>query len=310
MDFAYRVHTEIGHKCRGAKVNGRIVPLNYNIKTGDQIEILTGANAKPRRDWLYSENGYVNTSRARAKVATWFKNQNRDQNIIDGKALLTAQLKRVGLLKPDAKKIAKELAYDSVDDFYAALGACALPITQVIKHQQQKLEPKENVDEQLSLLPLAPFKKVDGSDVYINGVGKLLSSMASCCQPLPGDAIMGYVTQGRGVSIHKADCTNLLNLKLNQANRITEVSWGDSPEKRYPLELFIKSYDRRGLLKDITITLANDNVNVLAMNSVSNDDGTADLIVGVEIESLQHLGKVLNKIQQLPNIMDVHRHQH
>ncbi len=309
VDFAYRVHTEIGHKCRGAKVNGRIVPLSYKVKTGDQVEVLTSRDAQPRRDWLHAENGYVNTSRARAKVAAWFKGQARGQNIIDGKGMVESEIKRLGLQGLNIHNIAKDLDFPHLEDMHAALGSGSLRITQVVRLVQKQLTPEERFEDQLSLLPAAQVKAVDGSEVYINGVGKLLSSLAPCCHPLPGDKILGFITQGRGVSIHKADCNNILNLKLSQSNRITEVSWGDSPVNRYPLELAIKAYDRQGLLKDITILLANEDVNVLALTTSSQEDGTADLMVTVEIESLQHLGRLLNKIQQLPNIMEVYRHQ-
>ncbi len=309
VDFAYRVHTEIGHKCRGAKVNGRIVPLSYKVKTGDQVEVLTSRDAQPRRDWLHAENGYVNTSRARARVAAWFKSQARGQNVLDGKGMVDFEIKRLGLQKLDVVNIAKELGFDGLESMHAALGSGSLRITQVVRLAQKQLSPEDRFEDQLSLLPSPHIKVVDGSEVYINGVGKLLSSLAPCCHPVPGDRILGYVTQGRGVSIHKSDCNNVLNLKQNQENRITQVSWGVTPTNRYPLDLAIKAYDRTGLLKDITILLANEDVNVLALTTSSQEDGTADLMVTVEIESLQHLGRLLNKIQQLPNIMEVYRHQ-
>ena len=309
VDFAYRVHTEIGHRCRGAKVSGRIVPLNYLVKTGDQIEILTSNHAEPRRDWLHPENGYVNTSRARAKVAAWFKGQAREQNVLDGKGILVSELKRVGLLNENPQAMAKDLGFKSVDDLHASLGAGGTRIGHIISYLQKHIEPQPKHSDQLSLLPSAQARIVDGSDVFINGVGKLLSTLAPCCQPLPGDAIVGYITQGRGVSVHKSDCSNVLNLMQDHGNRITQVSWGENPANMYPLELFIKAYDRRGLLKDITITLANEEVNVLAMNTVSQDDGTADVTIRLEVADLQHLGQIINKVQMLPNIFDVYRHQ-
>jgi GTP pyrophosphokinase len=308
VDFAYRVHTEIGHRCRGAKVNGRIVPLTFKLGTGDQIEILTSRDARPSRDWLNADNGYITTSRSRAKVSTWFKNQDRDQNIYDGKHIVEPELKRIGLNHIDVHQVASDLNFKTVDDLYAAVGAGTVKISQVINHAQKQLQPQQQFDDQLSLLPTSPSKEVDGGDIFIHGVGKLLSSLAPCCHPVPGDPIVGFITQGRGISIHKADCANLLNLKRNQAKRITEVSWGESPEQVYPVELAIKAYDRRGLLKDITMALANDDVNIIAMNTLSQDDGTADFLVTVEIDTLQHLGKLLNKIGQLPNVLDVHRH--
>lgn len=308
VDFAYRVHTEIGHRCRGAKVNGRIVPLTYKVKTGEQIEILTSRDAHPSRDWMNPENGYVNTTRARAKVASWFKNQARDQNILEGKDILEPELKRIGFHNIDVHQLTQDLNFKHLDDLYAAVGAGTVRISQAIHHAQKQLQKEEDIDQQLSLLPSLPTTPVDGSDVYIHGVGKLLSSLAPCCHPVPGDPIVGFITQGRGVSIHKADCANLLNLKQNQANRITEVSWGKTPEKLYPVDLMLKAYDRRGLLKDVSMTLAHEDVNILSMNTLSQQDGTADLLITVEIDSLSHLGKLLNKLQQLPNIMDVRRH--
>lgn len=308
VDFAYRVHTEIGHRCRGAKVNGRIVPLTYKVKTGEQIEILTSRDAHPSRDWMNQDNGYVNTTRARAKVASWFKNQARDQNVSEGKDILEPELKRIGFHNIDIHQLTQDLNFKQLDDLYAAVGAGTVRISQAIHHAQKQLQKDEDPDQQLSLLPTLPAKPIDGSDVYIYGVGKLLSSVASCCHPVPGDSIVGFITQGRGVSIHKADCSNLLNLKQNQSNRITEVSWGKAPEKLYPVDLMVKAYDRRGLLKDVSMTLAHEDINILSMNTLSQQDGTADLLITVEIDSLSHLGKVLNKIQQLPNIMDVRRH--
>ncbi|MFY0640246.1 MAG: GTP diphosphokinase [Bermanella sp.] len=308
VDFAYRVHTEIGHRCRGAKVNGRIVPLTYKVKTGEQIEILTSRDARPSRDWMNPENGYVNTTRARAKVASWFKNQARDQNILDGKEILEPELKRIGFHNIDVHQLTQDLNFKHLDDLYAAVGAGTVRISQAIHHAQKQLQKEEDPDQQLSLLPTLPPKPIDGSDVYIHGVGKLLSTLATCCHPVPGDPIVGFITQGRGVSIHKADCNNLLNLKQNQSSRITEVNWGKTPEKLYPVDLMIKAYDRRGLLKDVSMTLSFEDINILSMNTLSQQDGTADLLITVEIDSLSHLGKLLNKLQQLPNIMDVRRH--
>ena len=309
VDFAYRVHTEIGHRCRGAKVNGRIVNLQYAVKTGDRVEILTSRDAHPRRDWMNPDNGFVKTSRARAKVASWFKNQARDQNVVDGKGIVEPELKRIGFHNLDLQQLSLDLNFKKLEDLYAAVGAGTVRVSQVLHHAHKQITPLEQDDQQLSLLPAMPIKPVDGSDIYIHGVGKLLSTLAPCCHPVPGDDIVGYITQGRGISIHKADCNNLLNLKQSQSKRITEVSWGKTPEKLYPVQLAVKAYDRRGLLKDITILLSNEDINVMAMNTLSQEDGTADVLLTVEIDSLQHLGVILNKLQQLPNIMDVHRYQ-
>ena len=242
-------------------------------------------------------------------MASWFKSQDRDQNVYDGKHLIEPELKRFGFNNIDLHQIAQDLNFKEVEDLYAAVGAGTVRLSQVVHHAQRQVEPREQVDHQLSLLPTSPTKAVEGDDIFIHGVGKLMSTLAPCCHPVPGDPIVGYITQGRGISIHKADCSNLLNLKRNQAKRITEVSWGHKPENLYPVDLAIKAYDRRGLLKDITITLSNEGINIIAMNTLSQDDGTADFLVTVEIDSLEHLGRLLNKLNQLPNIVDVHRHK-
>jgi GTP pyrophosphokinase len=308
VDFAYRVHTEIGHRCRGAKVNGHIVPLTHHLSTGEKIEILTSRDARPSRDWLNFDNGYINTSRSKTKIANWFKSQDRDQNIIDGKSILAPEFKRIGVTNIDIHQIAKDVNLHTVDDLYAAVGAGTVRTTQVINHANKQLMPKESLDDQLSFLPAHSTKTVSGDDVYIDGVGKLMTTLATCCHPVPGDPIVGYITQGRGVSVHQAECGNLLNLKQNQANRITNVNWADAPETLYPVELAIKAYDRKGLLKDITMGLASENVNIVAMNTLSQEDGTADFLITVEIDSLNRLGKTLNTLQQLANVMDVRRH--
>jgi GTP pyrophosphokinase len=308
VDFAYRVHTEIGHRCRGAKVNGRIVPLTYQLRTGEQVEILTSREAHPSRDWLNTEYGYVRTPRARAKVAAWFKSQARDQNVIDGKALILPEFERMGIARVDLQALTERMNFHHVDDLYAALGNSTVKPSQVMQQAQRLFEPVNRAEEQLSLLPSTVLKPVSG-DVHIRGVGKLLTVMASCCHPVPGDQITGYITQGRGVSIHKADCSNLLQLQEHQPKRIIDVSWGDSPEKVYPVEISVRAFDRRGLLKDITGVMSNENVNVLAMNTLSHQqDGTADMLFTIEIDSLDHLGRLLGKIDQLSNVMEVKRH--
>lgn len=314
VDFAYRVHTEIGHRCRGSKVNGRIVPLTYQVKTGEQVEILTSRDAKPSRDWLNHEYGYVRTSRARAKVAGWFRSQARDQNIIDGKGVLTPELQRLGLDKIDLEEVCAELGLAELDDLYAGLGAGNVRIGQVVHLAQRQVEPEDKLDEQLSLLPrgsIQPGEHISSEDdIYIKGVGKLLSTLANCCHPVPGDEIAGFITQGRGVSIHRADCSNLQNLKELHPKRIMDVTWGQSPQQHYPVDLAIKAYDRRGLLKDITLLLANEDANVLAMNTLSHQqDGTVDMMVTVEINDLEKLGQLMNKLDQLPNIVEVKRYR-
>ncbi|SET50919.1 GTP pyrophosphokinase [Marinobacter segnicrescens] len=307
VDFAYRVHTEVGHACRGARVNGRIVPLTYPLKTGDQVYILTSNNQAPSRDWLNPSLGYIQTPRARAKVTHWFKQQHRDQNIADGRAILEDEFKRLSLYEVDLDELARKVNYPAADDMFAAIGAGDLRPTHVAHVAQEMLEPR---DKQLDLKLLGNRKgqyETD-SDIQIRGVGKLKTQAAKCCKPLPGDAIGGYITVGRGVTVHRQDCLTFLHHKEFEPNRIIEVSWGGRPEATYPVDIEIEAYDRYGLLRDITQVLTASRSNVLSLNTLSNiDENTATMLVTVEIRSLEQLARLLAQIRNLPNIIEVRR---
>ena len=310
LDFAYRVHTEIGHNCRGAKVNGRIVPLNYSLQTGEQVDIITSKQGSPSRDWLNPNLGYVTTSRSRAKIVHWFKLQARDQNVAAGKALLERELGRLDLPPVDFDKLADKANLKTAEDMFAALGAGDLRLAQLVNHAQQLVEPDSNSDDQLELIPKRPTSTKPGKrgDVQIQGVGNLLTQMAGCCQPLPGDPIVGYITLGRGVSIHRQDCASVLQLSGREPERIIQVSWGPIPEKTYPADISIRAYDRSGLLRDVSQILLNERINVLAVNTRSNkEDSTAQMTLTIEIPGLDALGRLLSRISQLPNIIEAKR---
>ncbi|NMT64171.1 GTP diphosphokinase [Marinobacter orientalis] len=307
VDFAYRVHTEIGHACRGAKVNNRIVPLIYPLKTGDQVSILTSNTQAPSRDWLNPSLGYIQTSRARAKVTHWFKQQDRDRNITDGRAILEDEFRRLSLFGVDFDELAGKVNYQEADDMFAAVGAGDLRPTHVANIAQQMLEPKsEQLNLKLSGLRRQPYDTE--ADIQIRGVGKLKTQVAKCCKPLPGDPIGGYITVGRGVTVHRQDCITFLNLREKEPNRIIEVSWGGRPVAVYPVDIEIDAYDRSGLLRDITQVLSSSKSDVLSLNTRSNkDENTATMIVTVEISSLDQLAKLLAQIRNLPNIIEVRR---
>lgn len=309
VDFAYRVHTEVGHACRGAKVNGRIVPLTYPLRTGEQVQILTSNNPAPSRDWLNPSLGYIQTSRSRAKVVHWFKEQDRDQNIVDGRILLEDELRRLSIGDVAFKDLAEQSNYQTSDDMFAAIGAGDLKPTHVAHIAQKLLQPKE---QQLDLglsIPKKPARQQRSTDdVQIKGVGRLLTTMANCCSPLPGDPIVGYITVGRGVSIHRQDCMNVLQLQDMEPNRIIEVSWSQAPDAVYAVAIEVQAYDREGLLRDITTILANERVNLTGVNTYSDKaENTAMITIMMEVDSLESLGKVLAKVKQLPNIIDVRR---
>lgn len=310
IDFAYRVHTEIGHLCRGAKVNGRIVPLTYKLKTGQQIEILTATKGGPSRDWLNPSLGYVRTSRARAKIQAWFKHQARDQNLDEGRTLFEREMRRLDVEGLDLPKLAKAVNYQNADDMYAALGAGDLRIGQVL-HQAQQLFGETDDQEQLDRLLAKPRRqpsKATQSDITVLGVGNLKTSMANCCRPVPGEPIVGFITQGRGVTVHRQDCTNILQLRLEEPQRIIEVEWGERAHTRYPVTIEIQAWDRSGLLRDVTGLLGNEKVNVLAVNTLTDtDEGIARLRITLEVDGLESLGRLFSRIQQLPNVTEVRR---
>lgn len=310
IDFAYRVHTEIGHRCRGAKINGRIVPLTYKLKTGQQVEILTASKGGPSRDWLNPSLGYVRTSRARAKIQAWFKHQARDQNVEEGQALFEREMRRLDVEGLDLKRLAAAVNYISAEDMYAALGAGDLRIGQVL-NQAQHLFGETDDQEQLDRLLAKPRRqssKANQSDITVLGVGNLKTSMANCCSPVPGEPIVGFITQGRGVTVHREDCPNILQLRGDEPQRIIEVEWGERAHTRYPVTIEIQAWDRSGLLRDVTGLLGNERVNVLAVNTLTDtDEGIARLRITLEVDGLEALGRLFSRIQQLPNVTEVRR---
>ncbi|WP_308366929.1 MULTISPECIES: GTP diphosphokinase [unclassified Microbulbifer] len=306
LDFAYKIHTEIGHRCRGAKVDGRIVPLNHELQTANQVEILTGKREAPSRDWLSSGMGYITSSRARAKVIHWFKQQARDQNIADGRSILDGEFKQLALNDFDFDKLAGKLNMHSLDDLYAAVGAGDIGVGQVLNTAQRMVR----VDrvEQLPSLTASVARGEGKADVYIDGVGNLMTHIARCCNPLPGDDIMGYITQGRGVSIHRKDCANMLRMQSDESERVLQVEWAEKPKELYSVEIMIEAYDRHGLLRDITTMLDSQRINITAMQTRSNKHKhTVDMVLTAEIRNFEELSRVLHRINQLPNVASARR---
>ena len=305
LDFAYKLHTEVGHSCRGAKVNRRIVPLTYALKVGDQVEILRQSELRPSRDWLNPSLGYLRTSRARAKVQAWFKQLDRDQNIQAGRQLIDQEMKRLALGQVDLTVVLRTLNLHHLDDLYAGIGAGDLRVSQIVGalsrvtgHTQRELD--------LEPRPASSTERTDG--IQINGVGKLLTQIATCCHPVPGDSIVGYITKSRGVSIHRDDCTNILSLEESTPERIIDVSWGETQLDTYPVDIELRAYDRQGLLRDVTSVLANDRVNVTGLQSKTDRAShVATLRLSLEIKGLQELSQVLDRIQRIHNVISVHR---
>ncbi len=305
LDFAYHVHTMVGHRCRGAKVNGRIVPLTYHVQNGDQIEIITGSQPQPSRDWLSPKLGYLAGARARAKVRNWFRHQDRDQHLRQGKEILDRELTRLNVKDVANETIAKKLKFSDTDAMCVALGAGDLTSAAIATGLQQ-LRGTE-LPEQIR--SRRQRRKSSGPDsVAVSGVGDLLCNFARCCRPVPPEPIVGYITQGRGVSIHRQDCGNFLGLNTRHPERIVEISWGEQESGSYPVDLSLHSFDRAGLIRDITAVLADDGANVMNMTS-RTDKKTSQVVMdlSIEIKDLPTLSAVISKLEQVPNVVSVRR---
>ncbi|WP_432452478.1 MULTISPECIES: GTP diphosphokinase [unclassified Agarivorans] len=316
LDFAYYVHSQVGHRCIGAKIGGRIVPFTYQLHTGEQVEIITQKESSPSRDWLNPNLGFVKSSRARNKIATWFKKQDKDKNLLAGKDLLEAELNRYGFKMSDIDHCLERFNVKTVEDLLAAIGAGDVRLNQLIHYLQATLyKPSaEELDRQAleTITKKAEHhgqkKKRAKDSIVVDGVGNLMTHIARCCQPIPGDSIKGFITQGRGISIHNVDCEQLAELHSRTPERVIDAVWGENYSGGYNLTIRIVANDRSGLLRDITTVLANDKVNVMGMQSHSDvKSQTATIDMEIEIYNLDTLSRVLSKINQLNHIIEARR---
>ncbi len=300
IDFAYHIHTEIGHQCRGARVNGKLVGLDYQLKNGDQVEILTSRRPGPSRDWLNPALGYVKTNRARSKIRQWFRRQNREQNIIQGREILERELKRLGFEQFGLEAVAKLFDYEKLEEFLAAIGFGDVN-NQQIASKVAEVRGRTKEEEDL-LEPPPSFQTVEG--IQVQGTGGLLTRLAKCCNPLPGNEIVGYVTRGRGVTIHRRDCPNIL--RLDDTDRLIEVSWG-ARLQTFPVIVYITAYDRTKLLSEISTIIGAEDINIAAVRQgVKNN--ISIFYITVEVNSIAQLSGVLAKIAKLPNVIEARRH--
>lgn len=311
LDFAYHIHSEVGHRCRGAKVNGNIVPLTYTLNTGEQIEILTAKQPNPSRDWINPHLGYLTTARAKAKVHHWFKLQDYDKNCVDGQALLERECQRLAihLNEIDQEKLAQKLHFKIKKDMFAALGSGELRMVQIINAIQAQQESNKKItEENTNVIPLRPSKQSTPKGINIAGIGNLLTHTARCCKPVPGDAAIGFITQGHGVALHRRDCPNVLNLDEEKQQRLVEIDWGTKENQLYPIDIFIEAYDRPGLIRDISTLIASEKIPLISFNSATNKtDNIAHVNITVEINNLSILSKLFDRIRHIPNVLDVKR---
>ncbi len=309
LDFAYRVHTDIGHRCRGAKANGRIITLTQLLETGQRIEILTSKVGGPSRDWLSEQRGYLKSSRARHKVQQWFKHQDKGKNALAGKLLLEKELKKNAFELSGYEELANHFNYNSSEELYAGIGAGDKGIHQIM-NTVRSLQPGAEPITRESVVKRKPKieQRSKSSDVLVEGVGNLLTKIAGCCKPIPGDEISGYITQSRGIMIHRSDCRYLLASRKKSPEKILEVSWTHQVNKHYLIDLVIRAYDRKGLLSDITSLMVNEKVSVTSLNTRVNQKHLEVRIdVQVELANLSNVSRLINLIEQLSNIISVNR---
>lgn len=298
LDFAYRVHTDLGHHCVGAKVNGRLVALNTPLNNGDVVEIMITKSTKgPSRDWLNPNLGYVKTSHAREKIRQWFKKQEKVDNIERGRSLLEKEFQRLGLKLGDREELAKLFNYTTVDDFLAAIGYGGITARQIITKISAQHEPPKITD-------IVPPKPSDTTAIRVRGIDNILTKIAKCCQPVPGDRIIGYITRSRGVTIHRQDCYNIIH--TDERERLIPTEWGQT-DSFFQVNIQVNAWDRVGLLRDISTIVASEKMNITAVRLVNNDDHTVTTFFTLETKGLTQLSRMMGKIEGVRGVRSVTR---
>ncbi len=308
LDFAYAIHSEVGHRCRGAKVNGRIVPLTHPLNTGEQVEILTGKEARPSRDWLNTNLGYLKSSRAKAKIHHWFKQLDYEKHKDMGIASFEREIKRLAVPLDKLDVVIDSLNFKRRDDLMAAIGRGDVRLSQVINRLMPEKKPLDE-ESLITRHTITTRQNVsDKGDIKIQGVGNLLTHIAKCCQPVPGNDIIGYITLGRGISIHRKDCSNILHASEEQHKRFLEVSWGEETTQSYKVDVVIEAYDRQGLLRDITQLLTTEKADVYSLaTNINKADSTATIHLTVAVSGIDGLSRLLDKFKQISNVIDAKR---
>jgi GTP pyrophosphokinase len=303
LDFAYSIHSEVGHRCRGAKVNGRIVNLTAVLQTGDEVEILTTKEARPSRDWMNKNLGFIKSAGTRAKVRNWFNHQDFEQNLLDGKSIFDRTLSKYSIHDVDIRQLLKHFKRKDSEQFFADIGRGLITAPQILGCLQTDTERD-------------PFRKIrketrtpeSRDEVSVHGVGNLMTQFGRCCNPVPGDEIIGFITVNSGITIHKRGCSNILSLPEEKRQRLIEVEWGGSNASVYPVEISMSAYQRTGLMQDISTILANLKINLLNVDSKTNrDDQMVYTRLTMEIHSVDELVVIMDKLAQLPNVQDVRR---
>jgi GTP pyrophosphokinase len=304
IDFAFRIHTDLGYHCIGAKVNGRLVALNQPLENGDVVEILVGRSSRgPSRDWLNRNLGYVKTSHARQKIRQWFRKQERAENIEKGREQLEKELRRLGVTMAECKdELLRQFHHDSLDDFYAAIGYGGVSLHQVAIRVERYLQPDEPIvttteDE-------APREPTRIAGIQVLGTGDLLTQLGRCCSPVPGDDIIGYVTRSRGVTVHRRDCFNVIH--EDEKQRLVDVEWGVTGQL-YPVAVELEAWDRVGLLRDVSTLIAEEKVNMVAVRTQEREDRTTAISLTLETRGVDQLSRLLTKLEMVRGVISVAR---
>jgi GTP pyrophosphokinase len=306
LDFAYHVHTQVGHRCRGARVNGRIVPLTYKVRNGDRIEIITAKEPQPSRDWLSAQGGYLAAARSRAKVRNWFRQQDKEQNRKQGREILDRELARLNARELATDEVASELNLESAEALWVALGAGDVTPTAIANAVQRLRKDVSDAPAPAKRRRVRPGTA--DQQVEIRGVGDLLCNLARCCRPVPPEDIAGYITVGRGVSIHRQDCGNFASLYSRHPERAIDVEGRDPSDENYPAELVLEAYDRQGLLRDVSSVLADEKINVDSIQTKTDRQRMqAQMELRIFVPGLAALSSVIGKLERVPNVTSVRR---
>ena len=312
IDFAYAIHTEVGHSCRGAKVNGKMVPLTYRLKTGEQVSIITSKSKGPSLDWLDPHKGYTRSRRARSRIQHWFRHEHRDETIAHGRHILERELERMNLSSVNYEQLASILKADDAEELFFRLVDGSIKPGRAAAMAQRLLKPA-GPDDEPSEISFKGTRMVSNDDfksagLSVDGVSDLMTNLAKCCMPVPGDTVLGFVTRGTGITIHRDNCPNIVYQQNYDNERVVDVNWGTNEERTYPMAVQISAFDRKGLLRDVSTVFADEKVNVLEMSTHTDAKKQSVLMESlIEVTSIEAMSKVLAKLDNLPNVMSVKR---
>jgi RelA/SpoT family (p)ppGpp synthetase len=314
IDFAYAIHTELGHRCRGASIKGRLVPLDYKLQNGDQVTIISAKRGGPSRDWLNPNLEYVTTQRARSKIRNWLRKQGREENISRGRQMLEKEMKRLAV-NDSFDAMAKLFAYEKLEDFLAAIGYGDINsqhlATRVLEAERREHERRmwEERPWEAAITPSSRQQEHSDEGFSVQGLAGLLTHLGRCCSPVPGDPIVGYVTRGKGLTIHRVACPNVANIvRKGQQNRLMDVQWAARPEASFPVNIQVSAYDRSGLMRDVAALVADEHINMVSVEAITGQkDNLAIINATLEIQNASQLTRALTKIDRLPNVVEARR---